>query len=100
MAPIEAVLLNTDQHPNVKGLVVMDSPGRTRNYCPVWASAGANIIAFTTGLGAPQGFPFVACNQNHRKPIDMEKLRDHIDLDVSAIMGGTGSIPREGSKIF
>ena len=45
--------------PRVKGLVVMDSPGREPEILTGLAAAGCNVIVFTTGRGAPQGFPFV-----------------------------------------
>ena len=42
-----------------KGLVVMDSPGREPELLTGLAAAGCNLIVFTTGRGAPQGFPLV-----------------------------------------
>jgi altronate dehydratase large subunit len=98
-APIEAVY-EYGQIPGVKGLVVMDSPGREPEILTGLAAAGANIIAFTTGRGAPQGFPFVPVIKITGNRVTAEKLRDHIDLDVSSIINGTGTIPREGRRIF
>ncbi len=88
------------QSPEVKGLVVMDSPGREPEILTGLASAGANIIAFTTGRGAPQGFPFVPVVKITGNPKTWESLNDHLDLEVSSIMDGTGSIPEEGKRIF
>lgn len=98
-APIEAVY-EYGQPPDVKGLVVMDSPGREPEILTGLAAAGCNVIAFTTGRGAPQGFPFVPVIKITGNALTWEKLRDHIDLDVSALMKGTSSFPADGKRIY
>jgi altronate dehydratase large subunit len=48
------------------------------------------VIVFTTGLGAPQGFPFVPVIKITANPNTYEKLhRDHIDffVDISKKVG-------------
>ncbi len=98
-ATIEAVY-EYGQRPDVKGFVVMDSPGREPEILTGLAAAGCNIIAFTTGRGAPQGFPFVPVIKITGNQITWDKLRDHMDLDVSATMNGNSSIPEEGKRIL
>jgi len=98
-APIEAVY-EYGQPPDVKGLVVMDSPGREPEILTGLAAAGCNIIAFSTGRGAPQGFPFVPVIKMTGNAVTWEKLRDHIDLDLSALMRGTSSYAAEGERIY
>lgn len=98
-APIEAVY-EYGQPPDVKGLVVMDSPGREPEILTGLAAAGCNVIAFTTGRGAPQGFPFVPVIKITGNSITWEKLRDHIDLDVSDLIRGTSSLPAAGRTIY
>jgi altronate dehydratase large subunit len=98
-APIEAVY-EYGQPPDVKGLVVMDSPGREPEILTGLAAAGCNIIAFSTGRGAPQGFPFVPVIKMTGNAVTWEKLRDHIDLDLSALMRGTSSYQAEGRRIY
>jgi len=98
-APIEAVY-EYGQPPDVKGLVVMDSPGREPEILTGLAAAGCNIIAFSTGRGAPQGFPFVPVIKMTGNAVTWEKLRDHIDLDLSALMRGTSSYQAEGQRIY
>jgi altronate dehydratase large subunit len=66
----------------VKGLVVMDSPGRESEILTGLAAAGCSIIAFTTGRGAPQGFPFVSVVKITGNENTWNKLRDHMDIDV------------------
>jgi altronate dehydratase large subunit len=86
--------------PQVKGLVVMDSPGREPEILTGLASAGCNVIAFTTGRGAPQGFPFVPVIKITGNRLTWEKLQDHMDMNVSGIMEGKTTLMEEGQKIL
>jgi len=86
--------------PAVKGLVVMDSPGREPEILTGLAAAGCNVIAFTTGRGAPQGFPFVPVIKITGNRRTWEKLRDHMDVDVSPVMEGAETLPDAGKRIF
>ena len=98
-APIQAVY-EYGVVPHVKGLVVMDSPGREPEILTGLASAGCNVIAFTTGRGAPQGFPFVPVIKITGNKVTWDKLRDHMDVNVSFIMEGTETLPVAGKRIF
>ncbi len=98
-APIQAVY-EYGEIPQTKGLVVMDSPGREPEILTGLASAGCNVIAFTTGRGAPQGFPFVPVIKITGNSRTWEHLQDHMDLDVSAVMRGDETLPEAGKRIF
>lgn len=98
-APIRAVY-EYGATPSVKGLVVMDSPGREPELLTGLAAAGCNVIAFTTGRGAPQGFPFVPVLKITGNRRTWEKLRDHMDLDVSSVMEGAESLTDAGDRIY
>lgn len=98
-APIQAVY-EYGVVPRVKGLVVMDSPGREPEMLTGLAAAGCNVIAFTTGRGAPQGFPFVPVVKITGNRVTWDKLRDHMDVDVSAVIEGKESLPEAGKRIF
>lgn len=87
------------KRPDRKGLVLMDSPGREPEILTGLASAGATIIAFTTGRGAPQGFPFVPVIKITGNKNTMNKLNDHMDLDVSQIIDGEETIEEAGKRI-
>jgi altronate dehydratase large subunit len=98
-APIEAVY-EYGEAPKVKGLVVMDSPGREPEILTGLAAAGCTVIAFATGRGAPQGFPFVPVVKVTGNIVTWDKLRDHMDCTVATIMEGTESLPAAGRRVF
>jgi len=85
--------------PRVKGLVVMDSPGREPEILTGLAAAGANVIVFTTGRGAPQGFPFVPVIKVTGNMHTWEHLNDHMDLSVHGVMTGDESLDKAGARI-
>ena len=78
----------------------MDSPGREPEILTGLAAAGCNLIAFATGRGAPQGFPFVPVVKITGNKVTWEKLRDHMDLFVGTIMEGTETLPAAGKRLF
>lgn len=98
-APIKAVC-QYGEAPSVKGLVVMDSPGREPEILTGLAAAGANVIVFATGRGAPQGFPFVPVLKITGSRTAALKMSDHIDMDLSAIIEGDDNIPDAGRRLL
>jgi altronate dehydratase large subunit len=86
--------------PDTKGLVLMDSPGREPEILTGLAAAGANVIAFTTGRGAPQGFPFVPVIKITGNEKTWKNLRDHMDLSVSGVMSGELTLEQAGGLIY
>jgi len=88
------------ERPRVSGLVVMDSPGREPEILTGLAAAGCNVIAFATGRGAPQGFPFVPVLKITGSRTAAVKMSDHIDLDLSAVIDGTLTIEAAGQQVF
>jgi altronate dehydratase large subunit len=88
------------QTPCVKGLVVMDSPGREPEILTGLAAAGCNVITFTTGRGAPQGFPFVPVIKVTGNEKTWNHLRDHMDISVHQIMDGRESLGQAGTRIY
>jgi altronate dehydratase large subunit len=88
------------QAPQVKGMVFMDSPGREPELLTGMASAGANLIVFTTGRGAPQGFPFVPVVKVTGNEVTWSRLQDHMDLSVHGVMDGDESLKQAGNRIY
>lgn len=88
------------ERPQVKGLVVMDSPGREPELLTGMAAAGCNVIVFTTGRGAPQGFPFVPVLKVTGNRNTWETLVDHMDLSVHEVIDGSESMPAAAGRLY
>ena len=83
-----------------QGLFVMDSPGKEDVILTGLSAAGANVIIFTTGGGAPQGCPLVPVLKVASNRGTICSMAEHVDLDVSAIMRGEASIDQSGEELF
>ncbi|HPP37493.1 MAG TPA: UxaA family hydrolase, partial [Thermosynergistes sp.] len=84
---------------NDAGLYALDSPGKESEILTGLAAAGANVIVFTTGGGAPQGFPLVQVIKVAGNPNKVAKMREHIDVNASGITLGERSIQEIGEAI-
>jgi len=83
-----------------KGLVFMDSPGREMEALTGFAAGGAQIILFTTGLGAPQGFPIVPVIKVSGNPEVCKRLREYIDVDLSSVFYGEEDLDDASRRVF
>jgi len=81
-SPIQEVY-QYGERPQGKGLFIVDTPGREPEFLTALAAAGAQVVVFTTGLGAPQGFPFIPVIKVTANPATYERLPDHLDMLVS-----------------
>jgi altronate dehydratase large subunit len=96
--PINAVLEYGESVPG-RGLFILDSPGRESEIMTGLAAAGANIIVFSTGGGAPQGFPIVPVIKLAGNPAKCPIMKEHIDIDASGVLLGTSTIEKVAQKI-
>jgi altronate dehydratase large subunit len=83
-----------------RGLFFVDSPGREPEIVAGLAAAGSQIIAFATGLGAPQGFPFLPVIKICANSRTVKRLPDFIDLDVSGVISGEESLEEAGERVL
>lgn len=83
-----------------RGLYFMDSPGREIEVFAGLASAGAQVMLFTTGRGAPQGFPVAPVIKVSANAHTCAFLAEHIDVDVSGVMDGSQTLQQAGEIIF
>jgi len=83
-----------------KGLFIVDSPGREPEFLTALAAAGVQIALFTTGLGAPQGFPFVPVIKITANPVTFKRLEEHLDILVELTRATSSGLKAIGGKIF
>jgi altronate dehydratase large subunit len=88
------------ERPQGKGLFIVDSPGREPEFLTAAAAAGAQVIVFTTGLGAPQGFPFVPVIKVTGNPRTFERLPEHIDMLIDVTNKSETGIVRPGQALY
>ena len=93
-------VLEYAESPIRKGLVLMDTPGHDAESVTGLLAGGAQVIAFTTGLGTPMGSPIapvikIASNSNVYK-----KMKENMDMNAGEIITGNKSLQNIGEKIF
>jgi len=88
------------ERPQGKGLFIVDTPGREPEFLTALAAAGAQVIIFSTGLGAPQGFPFVPVIKVTGNPITYERLPDHLDVFVGLMDKAGSGIAQAGQTLY
>lgn len=96
---IEGVLTYTGIPPH-KGLWIKDTPGREIEVLTAMAIAGANVICFSTGRGAPQGFPIVPVIKICGNPITYDLMINDMDINAGKIITGEKSLEEVGEDAF
>ena len=84
-APLQDVV-EYGERPAGRGLYFMDSPGREIEVFAGLASAGAQVMLFTTGRGAPQGFPIAPVIKVSANSRTCASLHEHIDINISEVL--------------
>lgn len=82
------------------GLFFVDSPGREPEVLAALAAAGCQVVLFSTGIGAPQGFPFVPVVKVSGNRTTVERLQDFIDLDVSQVLLHGETLPAAAERLL
>lgn len=83
-----------------KGLFILDSPGKEAEIMTGLSAAGANIIVFSTGGGAPQGYPLVPVIKVAGNPAKCLVMKDHIDIDASGVLTGQTTTEEVAQRIY
>ena len=86
------------ERPEGHGLFIVDGPGQEPKAVTALAAAGAQVILFSTGIGAPHGFPFVPVVKVTANPKTYQQLSEHIDFYVD--IGGRGTHKELGRDIL
>jgi len=97
--PIQGVL-DYGEKPDGKGLYIMVSPGREIEFLTGPVAGGAQLMIFTTGRGAPQGYPIAPVIKVCGNPRTSEKLSEHIDVDVSDVITENKTLEEAAEKVF
>nr|MDO8135578.1 UxaA family hydrolase [Candidatus Njordarchaeum guaymaensis] len=98
-SPIQGVL-EYAQTPKKKGLWIMDEVGYDPESVTGMVAAGAQVVAFTTGLGTPSTFPIAPVTMITGNPTTYGKLKDDIDINAGTIIEGKEAIDDVGKRIY
>ena len=90
--PIQGVLEYCDRADGKKGLWIKDSPGREPEILTGMAASGAQVMLFSTGRGAPQGFPSMPVIKICGNPNTYERMKYDMDLNAGRIITGEATI--------
>lgn len=98
--PIQGVLEYPEHVTTQKGLWIKDTPGREPEILTAMAATGAQFMMFSTGRGAPQGFPSMPVIKICGNPNTFERLQHDMDLNAGRIITGEASIEEVGEEAF
>lgn len=98
--PIQGVLEYCDRITDQKGLWIKDTPGREPEILTGMAATGAQVMMFSTGRGAPQGFPSMPVIKICGNPNTYERMQWDMDLNAGRILTGEKSIDEVGEEAF
>ena len=98
-APLEKVITYASR-PETKGLVYMDTPAHDIEQLTGMVAGGAQIVLFTTGGGTPVGSPISPVIKITGNRQTYLKMKENIDIDVSKVLQGKGTIPEAGKRVF
>ncbi len=98
--PIQGVLGYSDMVTDQKGLWIKDTPGREPEILTGMACTGAQFMMFSTGRGAPQGFPSMPVIKICGNPNTYERMIHDMDLNAGRIITGEKTIEEVGEEAF
>lgn len=98
--PIQGVLEYPRMVTTEKGLWIKDTPGREPEILTGMAATGAQCMLFSTGRGAPQGFPTMPVVKICGNPHTYRHMEDDMDLNAGLVIEGKKSIEEVGEEAF
>ena len=98
--PIQGVLDYPEFVTNEKGLWIKDTPGREPEILTGMAATGAQFMMFSTGRGAPQGFPSMPGIKVCGNPNTYQRMEQDMDLNAGLIITGEKTIDQVGEEAF
>ncbi|NJO87483.1 MAG: UxaA family hydrolase, partial [Lewinella sp.] len=98
-SPVVDVLDYTEQATR-PGLHLLCTPGNDVESTTGLAASGANLIAFTTGLGTPTGNPIAPTLKIASNTALAQRMSDLIDFDTGAVIEGEQTIADLGAELL
>lgn len=98
--PIQGVLEYPERIGERKGLWIKDTPGREPEILTGMAATGAQFMMFSTGRGAPQGFPTMPVLKICGNPNTYERMQHDMDINAGRIITGERSIEEVGEEAY
>ncbi len=98
--PIQGVLNYPERVTSHKGLWIKDTPGREPEILTGMAATGAQAMMFSTGRGAPQGFPSMPVIKICGNVNTYKNMEHDMDLNAGLIITGEKSIEQVGEEAF
>jgi len=95
--PVQGVL-ELGERPGGKGLYLVDTAGQAPKAITGLAAAGATVMMFSTGKGAPWGFPFVPMIKVTANPTTCDYLSDLMDFCVDP--AGDETREERGARLY
>ncbi len=98
--PIQGVLDYSQAIAAEKGLWIKDTPGREPEILTGMACSGAQFMMFSTGRGAPQGFPSMPVIKICGNPHTYAHITEDMDINAGRIITGEKTIEEVGEEAF
>lgn len=98
--PIQGVLDYPETAFGRTGLWIKDTPGREPEILTGMAATGAQLMCFSTGRGAPQGFPSMPVVKICGNPHTYRRMSGDMDVDAGRIIKGTATIDEVAEETF
>jgi altronate dehydratase large subunit len=98
--PIQGVLAYPESAVGRKGLWIKDSPGREPEILTGMAATGAQCMLFSTGRGAPQGFPSMPVIKICGNPHTYQRMENDMDVNAGLVILGQKSVREIGEEVF
>ena len=88
------------EHPDKKGLIIMDATAADVMNDTGLLSAGCHVIVFTTGRGTPVGANIAPVIKVSTNSVLYGKMKPNIDVNAGVIVDGEGTLATVGQEIF
>ena len=98
--PIQGVLDYPEHITDQKGLWIKDTPGREPEILTGMGATGAQFMCFSTGRGAPQGFPCMPVIKICGNPNTYQHMENDMDVNAGLIITGEKTIEEVGEEVY